>query len=45
MLNAVRGNVVMDGDAFRMVSSMVEKTNRLVTQFKVLKKQVVSIAS
>ncbi|KAL5355851.1 hypothetical protein BJX96DRAFT_141957 [Aspergillus floccosus] len=42
MLNAVRGNVVMDGDTFRMVSSMVEKTNKLVTQFKVLKKQIMS---
>lgn len=42
MLNGVRSQVTGDGDSFRLISSMVEKTNKLVMQFKVLKKQFVS---
>lgn len=40
MLNLVRNNVP-SGDALQMVSGMIEKTNRLMTQFRVVKKQLV----
>ncbi|KAI9930427.1 hypothetical protein ASPWEDRAFT_171055 [Aspergillus wentii DTO 134E9] len=42
MLNSVKDQVLSDADAFRTVSLMVEKTNKLVTQFKVIKKQFVN---
>ncbi|KAE8364632.1 hypothetical protein BDV27DRAFT_157679 [Aspergillus caelatus] len=41
MLNLVRNNVP-SGDALQMVSGMIEKTNRLMTQFRVVKKQLIS---
>ncbi|KAF7621328.1 hypothetical protein AFLA_011631 [Aspergillus flavus NRRL3357] len=40
MLNMVRDNV-SNGDALQMVAGMIEKTNRLMTQFRVVKKQLV----
>lgn len=42
LLNSVKVHVG-DGDAVRIVSSMVEKTNRLVMQFNVVKKQMVRL--
>ncbi|KAB8219294.1 hypothetical protein BDV33DRAFT_204611 [Aspergillus novoparasiticus] len=39
MLNVVRNNV-SNGDALQMVTGMIEKTNRLMTQFRVVKKQL-----
>ncbi|KAB8277721.1 hypothetical protein BDV30DRAFT_204905 [Aspergillus minisclerotigenes] len=41
MLNMVRDNV-SNGDALQMVAGMIEKTNRLMTQFRVVKKQLIS---
>ncbi|KAB8208693.1 hypothetical protein BDV34DRAFT_190037 [Aspergillus parasiticus] len=41
MLNVVRNNV-SNGDALQMVAGMIEKTNRLMTQFRVVKKQLIS---
>ncbi|KOC18523.1 hypothetical protein AFLA70_3g008540 [Aspergillus flavus AF70] len=41
MLNMVRDNV-STGDALQMVAGMIEKTNRLMTQFRVVKKQLIS---
>ena len=43
MLNSVRAHV-KDDAAVRTLSGMVEKTNRLILQFKVVKKQVSSAA-
>ncbi|EAW14511.1 uncharacterized protein ACLA_075500 [Aspergillus clavatus NRRL 1] len=42
MLNGVKNQVAGNGDAFRLISSMVEKTNKLVTQFQVIKKQLMN---
>ncbi|GFF33083.1 hypothetical protein IFM46972_03768 [Aspergillus udagawae] len=42
MLNGVKNQVVGDGDSFRLVSSMAEKTNRLVMQFRVIKKHIMN---
>ncbi|KAL4889525.1 hypothetical protein BDV59DRAFT_186364 [Aspergillus ambiguus] len=42
VLNAVRGNVTTDSGAFQMATSMARKTDKLVTQFKVLKKQIMT---
>ncbi|KNG80232.1 hypothetical protein ANOM_011509 [Aspergillus nomiae NRRL 13137] len=39
MLNTVRNNA-SNGDALQMVAGMIEKTNRLMTQFRVVKKQL-----
>ncbi|KAE8375817.1 hypothetical protein BDV26DRAFT_266902 [Aspergillus bertholletiae] len=41
MLNVVQRNV-SNGDALQMVSGMIEKTNRLMTQFRVVKKHLIS---
>ena len=41
-LNSFKDHV-RDRDAIRTVSSMVEKTNKLLTQFNVVKKQVVCL--
>ncbi|OGM45920.1 hypothetical protein ABOM_006058 [Aspergillus bombycis] len=41
MLKVVQHNVSND-DALQMVAGMIEKTNRLVTQFRVVKKQFVN---
>lgn len=40
MLNSVKKHVQADEDAVRALNSMVEKTERLVMQFRVVKKQV-----
>ncbi|PLB51197.1 hypothetical protein P170DRAFT_436271 [Aspergillus steynii IBT 23096] len=40
MLCSVKGNVTSDADMFRMVTTMAEKTNKLMTQFKVMKSQL-----
>ncbi|GFF58178.1 hypothetical protein IFM51744_09463 [Aspergillus udagawae] len=45
MLNGVKNQVVGDGDSFRLVSSMAEKTNRLVMQFRVIKKHIMNCKS
>ncbi|PKX99495.1 uncharacterized protein P174DRAFT_49500 [Aspergillus novofumigatus IBT 16806] len=42
MLNGVKCQVAGDGDSFRLVSSMAEKTNKLVMQFRVIKKQLMN---
>ncbi|KAE8400894.1 hypothetical protein BDV37DRAFT_256333 [Aspergillus pseudonomiae] len=41
MLNTVRNNA-SNGDALQMVAGMIEKTNRLMTQFRVVKKHLIS---
>ncbi|KAF4223465.1 hypothetical protein CNMCM8980_002162 [Aspergillus fumigatiaffinis] len=45
MLNGVKSQVAGDGDSFRLVSSMAEKTNKLVMQFRVIKKQLMNSKS
>ncbi|RHZ63054.1 uncharacterized protein CDV56_105114 [Aspergillus thermomutatus] len=45
MLNGVKSQVAGDGDSFRLISSMVEKTNKLVMQFRVIKKQLMNSKS
>ncbi|OJJ51241.1 hypothetical protein ASPZODRAFT_12080 [Penicilliopsis zonata CBS 506.65] len=40
MLLSVKGRVGADGDVFRAVSSMAERTQKLMTQYKVLKKHL-----
>ncbi|KAB8239217.1 uncharacterized protein BDW43DRAFT_306099 [Aspergillus alliaceus] len=41
MLNTVRNNVAAKGGLSEVVSGMIEKTNRLVTQFRVIEKYLV----
>ncbi|GIJ89337.1 hypothetical protein Asppvi_008275 [Aspergillus pseudoviridinutans] len=45
MLNGVKSQVAGDGESFRLVSSMAEKTNKLVMQFRVIKKQLMNSKS
>ncbi|KAF4155442.1 hypothetical protein CNMCM6936_009020 [Aspergillus lentulus] len=45
MLNGVKNQVAGDGDSFRLVSSMADKTNKLVMQFRVIKKQLMNSKS
>ncbi|KAE8150699.1 hypothetical protein BDV25DRAFT_153996 [Aspergillus avenaceus] len=40
MLNMVQKGVTRDDATFNLVSTMIEKTNRMITQFGVLKKQL-----
>ncbi|KAE8395724.1 hypothetical protein BDV23DRAFT_144634 [Aspergillus alliaceus] len=42
MLNTVRNNVAAKGGLSEVVSGMIEKTNRLVTQFRVIEKYLIS---
>ncbi|RAL04814.1 uncharacterized protein BO80DRAFT_461855 [Aspergillus ibericus CBS 121593] len=41
MLQQLKSQIQPDGQAFQLVSNMLEKTNKLVTQFNILKRQVV----
>ncbi|PWY90306.1 hypothetical protein BO94DRAFT_623111 [Aspergillus sclerotioniger CBS 115572] len=41
MLQQVKNQTRPDGQAYKLVSNMLEKTSRLVTQFNVLKRQIV----
>ncbi|KAF4292934.1 hypothetical protein KXW65_008157 [Aspergillus fumigatus] len=45
MLNSVKSQVAGDGDSFRLVSSMADKTNKLVMQFRVIKKKLMNSQS
>ncbi|KAE8355238.1 hypothetical protein BDV28DRAFT_155546 [Aspergillus coremiiformis] len=40
MLNLVQNNIKSNGDTYQMISGMMEKTNRLMTQFQVVKKRL-----
>jgi hypothetical protein len=42
LLHSVKGHVAQDGEAFRAVSSMVNKTIQSMSQFKVVKKHMLS---
>lgn len=44
MLDSVKGHVAQDGEAFRVVSSMVNKTIQTMNQFKVVRKQMVCLS-
>lgn len=41
MLDSVKAHVAQDGEAFRAVSSMVNKTIQTMNQFKVVRKHMV----
>ncbi|PYI02800.1 hypothetical protein BO78DRAFT_410381 [Aspergillus sclerotiicarbonarius CBS 121057] len=45
MLQQVKTQTRPDGQAFRLVSDMLEKTSRLMAQFNVLKRQVLNASS
>lgn len=44
MLGTVKGHVTPDGEAFRTVSTMVNKTVQAMSQFKVVRKHMVSLS-
>lgn len=43
MLGTVKGHIAPDGEAFRTVSTMVNKTVQAMNQFKVVRKHMVSL--
>lgn len=43
MLDLLRTQASPDGDAFRTVNTMAERTQKLMSQFRVLKKQLVPL--
>ncbi|KAL4738631.1 hypothetical protein BDV11DRAFT_215779 [Aspergillus similis] len=44
MLRSLKGQVSSDPDAYRLISSMIERTQKLVMQFEGIKKHIVSTA-
>lgn len=42
MLRSLKGQVSSDPDAYRLISSMIDRTQKLVMQFEGVKKHIVS---